>query len=57
MIQTCWPGHAEDENDISDEENVVAEKEDLIETFYTNGNKEMVKLFSQKCICLERDSD
>ena len=33
------------------------ENEDLIETIYTNGNNEMVKLFNQMCvICLERDS-
>ena len=58
LIHTCWPGHGEDEDDISDEENVVAEIEDLIETTYTSGNKEMVKIFSQKCVvCLERDSD
>ena len=34
------------------------EKEDLIETIYTNGNNEVVKIFNQKCvICLERDSE
>ena len=62
LIHTCWPGHGEDEDDISDEENAVAEDEveedeNLIETSYTNGNNEVVKIFNQKCaICLERDS-
>ena len=62
LIHTCWPGHGEDEDDISDAENAVAEDEvdgdeDLIETQYLNGNNEVVKVFIQKCvICLERDS-
>ena len=62
MIDTCWPGHGEYEDDISDVENVVAEDEvdgdeDLIETRYLNGNNEVVKIFNQRCvICLERDS-
>ena len=39
LIHTCWPGHGEDEDDISDVENAVAEDEvdgdeDLIETRY-----------------------
>ena len=62
LIHTCWPGHGEDEDDISDEKNAVAEGEneeyeDLIEARYLNGNNEVVKIFNQKCvICLERDS-
>ena len=44
----------EDDSDVEEE---VEENEDLIETIYTNGNNEMVKIFYQKCvICLERDS-
>ena len=44
--------------DDSDVEDIVEEYEDLIETIYTTGNNEMVKIFSQKCvICLETDSD
>ena len=27
LIHTCWPGHGEDEDDISDVENAVAEEE------------------------------
>ena len=61
MIQTCWPGHREDienENDSSDVEDEIEEDEDLIETNYTNGNNEVVKMFNQKYVlCLERDSD
>ena len=59
LIHTCWPGHGEDEDDISDEENAAAEGEneeyeDLIETRYLNGNNEVVKVFNQKClVCLE----
>ena len=62
LIHTCWPGHGEDEGDISDVENLVAEHEvdgdeDLTETRYLNGNNEVVKFFNQKCvICYERDS-
>ena len=62
LIHTCWPGHGEDiENEDDDddlvEEDVVEENEDLIETSYTNGNNEVVKIFNQKCvICYERDS-
>ena len=62
LIHTCWPGHGEDEDDISDVENAVAEDEvdgdeALIETRYLIGNKEVVKVLNQKCvICLERDS-
>ena len=62
LIHTCWPGHGEDEYDISDVENTIAEDEneqdeDLIKTQYTNGSNEVAKTFNQKCvICLERDS-
>ena len=61
LIHTFWPGHGEDiekEDDISDVEDEVEEDGDLIETSYTNGTNEMVKIFNQNCvICLERDSD
>ena len=61
LIHTFWPGHGEDienEDDISDVEDEVEEDGDLIETSYTNGNNEVVKIFNQKCvICIERDSD
>ena len=45
LIHTCWPGHGEDEGDISDVEKAVAEDEDLIETRYLNGKNELVKIF------------
>ena len=58
QIHTCWPGfgeHEEIEDDYLVEED--EENEDLIETNYCNGNNEVVKIFSRKCvICLERDS-
>ena len=61
LIHTFWPGHGEDienEDDISDVEDEVEEDRELIETSYTNGNNEVVRIFNQKCvICLERDSD
>ena len=42
----------EDEDD-----HLVEEDEDLIETNYCNGNNEVVKIFNQRCvICLEGDS-
>ena len=54
LIHTFWPGVGED---ISDEEDENEEDDDLIETQYLNGNNEVVKIFSQKCVtCLERDS-
>ena len=65
LIHTCWPSHIEngdDEDEISDIENAVAEDEneedeDLIETKYLNGNNERVKIHNQKCvICLEKES-
>ena len=57
-IHTCWPGF---EEDMKDEDDDLAEEdeenEDLIETYYTNGDNEMVKIFNQKCVIyLERDS-
>ena len=61
LIHTSWPGHRVGDGEVEDDsdvEDVVDENEDLIETIYTNGNNEMVKIFSQKSvICLERDSD
>ena len=57
MIHTCWPGHGEGEDDISDVENTVAEDEDIIETRYFNENNEVVIIFIQNCvICSVRDS-
>ena len=58
QIHTCWPDfgeHEENEDDYLVEED--EENEHLIETNYRNGNNEVVKIFSQKCvICLERNS-
>ena len=58
QIHTCWLGFGED---IEDEDDDLVEEdeenEDLIETIYTNGSNEMVKIFNQKnVICFERDS-
>ena len=58
QIHTCWPGVGED---IEDEDDDLVEEdeenEDLIETIYTRGNNEVIKIFNQKCvICLEKDS-
>ena len=58
QIHTCWPVFEEGEK--NEDENLVEEDEkngDLIETKFYNGNNEVVKIFSRKCvICLERDS-
>ena len=60
LIHTCWFGHAEDEeneDDVSDVEDVVEQDDEMIEKQYLNGNNEVVKIFIQKCvICYERDS-
>ena len=60
LIHTFWTGVGEDiadGDDISDVEDEVEENEDLIETNYTNGTNEVVKIFNQKCvICYEKDS-
>ena len=55
---SSWPGVGED---IEDEDDDLVEEdeenEDLIESFYTNGNNEKVKKFNQKCVfCSERNS-
>ena len=59
MIRTSCPGHRDGDEEVEDDsdvEDVVEENEDLIETIYTNGNNEMVEMFSQKCdICSERE--
>ena len=60
LIHTSWPGHRDGDGEVEDDSNVdvVEEIEEFIEKIYTNGNNEMVKMFSQKCvISLERDSD
>ena len=55
QIHLCWPGFGEREE--NEDDYLVEEDEDLIETNYCKGNNEVVKLFSQKCvICLKRDS-
>ena len=55
QIQTGWPGFGEHEE--NEDDYLVEEDEDLIETNYCKGNNEVVKLFSQECvICLEIDS-
>ena len=54
QIHICWPGFEEHEE--NEDEYLV--EDDLIETKFYNGNNEVVKIFSQKCvICLEKDSD
>ena len=57
QIQAFYP-HEEDEE--KEDGDLVAEdegNEDLIESNYCNGTKEVVKIFNQKCvICYERDS-
>ena len=54
-----WPGLEEPEENEDDylvEED--EENEDLTDALFYNGNNEVVKTFSQKCvICLERDSN
>ena len=54
QIHTFYPHN---EEDVEDEDDVlVQEDEELIETNYTNWNNEVVKIFNQKCvICYERD--
>ena len=58
QIQNFWPGfeeHEENEVDYLVEED--EENDDLIDAKFNDGNNEVVKIFSQKCvICLERDS-
>ena len=46
------------EDDIGEEENdILVEEDEEVETNYCNGNKEVVKIFNQKCvICYEKDS-
>ena len=55
---TFWPGfeeHKENEDGYLVEEG--EENEDLVNRKFYNGNNEVVKIFSQKCvICLEKDS-
>ena len=62
QIHRCWPHDdeeaenvdlvVEDENDV-----LVEEDEDLIESNYGNGNNKKVKILNQKCvICYEIDS-
>ena len=57
QIHTFYPHEEDGENEDDDLVEEDEENEALIETIYTNGNKQMVKIFNQKCvICLERDS-
>ena len=53
LIHSYWLNREEDDDD----DNVI-EQENLIETpEYLNGDNEVVKIFSEKCvICLEQDS-
>ena len=56
QIHTFWPHIEEREEDEDDV--LVEEDEDLIETNFCSGTNEVVKTFNQKCvICYERDSD
>ena len=55
LIHTLWPDHGENIENESDDNDLV--EEDIVEAQYFNGNKEVVKIFNQKCvICYERDS-
>ena len=62
-IQSSWPGMecsfmeeiVEDEEDTEDD---VEEDVNIHELEYTDGSKEVVKTFNQKCVlCLERDRE
>ena len=56
QIHTFYPHIEEDEEDEDDV--LVEEDADMIETNYCNGTNEVPKIFIQKCvICYERDSD
>ena len=57
QFHTFYPHDEEDEeNEDDDLVEVDEEDEDLIDTNYTDGNIEVVKLFNQKCVlCYERD--
>ena len=61
LIHTSWPSHRDGDGEVEDDldvEDIVEENDDSIETIYTNGNNEVVKIFNQKCVtCLEKDSD
>ena len=55
QIHTFWPGfeeHEENEDDYLVEED--EENEDLIDTKFYNGNNEVVKIFSQKCVMFRK---
>ena len=49
-IHTCWPRDDEEDTEDDEDDDVGEEEEDLIETNYFNGNKELVKTFNQKCV-------
>ena len=57
-IHTFYPHNEENEEDengdlVEEDEEV----EDLIETNFSNGNNEVLKIFNQKCVlCNEKDS-
>ena len=52
QVHSCWPRVKEYEDDV-----LVEEDEDLIETNDCNGNNEVDKFFNQKCVVFyERDS-
>ena len=55
LIHSFWSVHGEDIENEDDDDDLV--EEDVVETQYFNGNKEVVKIFNQKCvICYERES-
>ena len=57
LIHTFRPGVGEEENGDDHEED-IEEVVDIQGLEYTNGNNEVVKIFSEKCvICHERDSE
>ena len=60
QIHCCWP-HDDEEGENGDlvveDDVLIEENEDLMETQFFNGKNEVVKIFIQKCvICYERDS-
>ena len=55
LIHSFWPGHGENIENESDDNDLV--EEDIVEAQYFNGNNEVVKIFTQMCvICCERES-
>ena len=50
-IHTCWPDVGEDEEDEEHEDDILDnENEDMVETSYCCGNKEVGKIVNQNCV-------